>query len=72
LYCGSGNGRINSGIVAHILKEFFTSETPVFYVITNLYSHSDETLKGQIEGAMKIMALVTSNTQPTKLDDFGQ
>jgi predicted GTPase len=53
LYCGSGYGRINSGIVAHILREFLSSETPVFYVITNLYSHSDETLTGQFEGAMK-------------------
>ena len=69
LYCGSGNGRINSGVVAAILKEFIKAETPVFYIITNLYSHSDETLSGQISGAQKIMSWATEK-KPTEISNL--
>jgi hypothetical protein len=72
LYCGSGNGRIHSGVVAHILKTFLTRNTPVFYVITNLFSHSEETLNGQIEGAMKIMSFVTKDTLKQLSSNFGK
>ena len=71
LYCGSGNGRINSGIVAHILKDFFSSGTPIFYVISNLFSHSEETLSVQVEGALKIMTFATQKS-PQKFDELGK
>ncbi|CAF3074438.1 unnamed protein product [Rotaria sp. Silwood2] len=55
IYCSSGNGRVNSEVVTKILNYLKGTNTPIAYVITNIYNHSNEQLIGQIDGGLTIM-----------------
>lgn len=55
IYCSSCSGRVDSEVVTKILNCLKGTKTPIAYVITNIYSHSNEQLQGQIDGGLRIM-----------------
>jgi energy-coupling factor transporter ATP-binding protein EcfA2 len=55
IYCAAAGGRIDTDIVAAILKQFETAKIPICYVITNIYAASSDQLVKQIEGGRLIM-----------------
>ncbi|CAM4803097.1 unnamed protein product [Rotaria magnacalcarata] len=55
IYCAAAGGRVDSDIVAGILKNFQEKAIPICYVITNIYGASAEQLQGQIDGGRYIM-----------------
>lgn len=55
LYCATASGRVSSAVLTKLLREFLEKEVPIFYVITNLYGHSVDQLKHQIDEALQIM-----------------
>jgi GTPase SAR1 family protein len=71
LYCATSNGRVDSVVVTSLLQFFFEKKIAIFYVVTNIYSQSDEQLDGQIDGGIKIMSSV-SGYEPRSLTDLGK
>ncbi|CAF4980804.1 unnamed protein product, partial [Rotaria socialis] len=55
IYCAAAGGRVDSDIVAGILKNFQEKAIPICYVITNIYGARTEQLQGQIDGGRYIM-----------------
>lgn len=55
IYCAAAGGRVDSDIVAAILKKFQRKKLPICYVITNIYAGSSDQLTKQIEGGRLIM-----------------
>jgi len=60
-YCATCNGRVDSQIVTSILRWFLEQDLAVFYLITNLYSHSDEQLDAQITGGLEVMTVAVGS-----------
>ena len=55
IYCAAAGGRVDSDIVAAILKQFQTTNILICYVITNIYAANDIQLQEQIDGGRRIM-----------------
>jgi hypothetical protein len=55
IYCAAAGGRVDSDIVASILKQFQVTKIPICYVVTNIYAANDDQLAKQIEGGRRIM-----------------
>jgi energy-coupling factor transporter ATP-binding protein EcfA2 len=55
IYCAAAGGRVDSDIVAGILRKFQMTKIPICYVITNIYAASFDQLTKQIEGGRRIM-----------------
>jgi energy-coupling factor transporter ATP-binding protein EcfA2 len=54
-YCAAAGGRVDTDIVAAILKRFQSTNMLICYVVTNIYAASFEQLGKQIEGGRVIM-----------------
>jgi hypothetical protein len=55
IYCAAAGGRVDSDIVAAILKQFQVKKIPICYVITNIYAATSDQLEKQKEGGLIIM-----------------
>jgi len=69
IYCAAAGGRVDSDIVAGILKRFQSMDLPICYVITNIYAASDEQLQQQKQGAFSIMNNVFE-VDPYEINDL--
>ncbi|CAF1494136.1 unnamed protein product [Didymodactylos carnosus] len=71
IYCACAASRVDSVMLTTLLKSLQKDGIPVAYVITNMYAHTNEQLKGQLSGGLQIMSeIFYSETGPVQINKF--
>jgi hypothetical protein len=61
-YCACGAGRVDTVVVKNVLKYYHDNGIVVFWVVTNMYSHSEEQFMAQMDEATEIMRELTGES----------
>ena len=70
IYCAAAGGRVDSDVIAGILKRFHAEGLLICYVITNMYAASLDQLEQQIDGGLVIMNSVFGQRITSERDKY--